>query len=353
MDNTTEQNLAIAFELIENDRLNDAVALLEPMLEKDANNADVWWLYTHAVSDPVKARNALNNVLRLDPNYPGASDLSKSFDMKYPATAATSIKSLSPSSLPRSAEILPDVEPEDDVSDLFEDDLFEDMDEEETPATTPPRRRRFLIPLVAALAIVVLVVALVVINPFKRTAPPPTATVGAQVAAATSTTEIIVPPTNEATEVPTDEPTPTQEVVSVPTEPEPTATETEAVVAATEAVTSEATTNPATPDFSSLNTALSAYDVPEGGIEIATTSLGETLVVTVCGDRSALADVMSIVANESVSLGDSIDGVGVSIGDCTTPSTMRVIGAALDDVAAYVSGTLSRQDFQKLWRPVG
>jgi hypothetical protein len=352
MDNTTEQNLALAFELIENDRLNDAVIVLEPMLERETNNADVWWLYAHAVSDPNKARNALNNVLRLDPNYPGATDLAKSLDTKYPAPAATTIKSLSPTPASSAPDILPDIEPEDDVSDLFEDDIFEDEEAVVLVGTTASRRR-FLVPLAAALIVVVLVIALIIINPFKGAAPIPTATTGAQVAVATSTGELIVPPTEVTTETPTDEPIPTQEVESVPTEPEPTATETEEVVTATEVVTSEATTSPDTLDFSSLSSALSDYNVPEDGIEVMTTDLGDTLVVTVCGDRSALADVMDIVVNESVAFGDSVDGIGVSIGDCASPSTMRVIGATMNDVAAYTAGTLSMQEFKRLWRPIG
>ena len=70
-----DQSLTHVYTLIEAGKLSEARVVLEPMLEKDADNADVWWVYVHAVEDPADAQTALNNVLRLDPDYPGANKL--------------------------------------------------------------------------------------------------------------------------------------------------------------------------------------------------------------------------------------------------------------------------------------
>ncbi|MBZ0304653.1 MAG: hypothetical protein K8I82_01170, partial [Anaerolineae bacterium] len=77
MNDTTEQVLDRAFELIEDGRLEDAQRLLKPLIDADRNNPDVWWLYAHAVTDPEAAQIALQNVLRLDKDYPEAQTLLK------------------------------------------------------------------------------------------------------------------------------------------------------------------------------------------------------------------------------------------------------------------------------------
>src|SRR5262245_41963233 len=64
-----------AYELIEVDQLDEARAILEPIVTSEQNNADAWWLYAHSVYDPEEARRALQNVLRIDPDYPEASSL--------------------------------------------------------------------------------------------------------------------------------------------------------------------------------------------------------------------------------------------------------------------------------------
>src|SRR5690606_33000385 len=85
MGESTERVLAQAYELIESERLAEAEALLKPIVAAEPDNADAWWLYAHAVTDPGEARLALNNVLRIDPGYPGADDLLDSLEAEYPA----------------------------------------------------------------------------------------------------------------------------------------------------------------------------------------------------------------------------------------------------------------------------
>jgi hypothetical protein len=75
MNDATEQQLMRAYELIEAGNLEQAKTLLMPVLASDKNNADAWWIYAHAVSDPQTAKEALDNVLRIDRDYPGAREL--------------------------------------------------------------------------------------------------------------------------------------------------------------------------------------------------------------------------------------------------------------------------------------
>ncbi len=75
MNDATESQLMRAYELIEAGRLDEARSILSPILAANKNNPDAWWIYSHAVTDPLAAKDALDNVLRLDPQYPGAREL--------------------------------------------------------------------------------------------------------------------------------------------------------------------------------------------------------------------------------------------------------------------------------------
>src|SRR5262245_25579133 len=88
MQDAISDALSKAYDLIEEDKLDEARAILEPLTVSQADNPDVWWVYAHAVSDPEAARKALQNVLRLDENYPEAAALMRSLDAEYPSPAA-------------------------------------------------------------------------------------------------------------------------------------------------------------------------------------------------------------------------------------------------------------------------
>lgn len=87
MSDTTEYVLAKAFDLIEAERLTEAQQLLKPLIESDRNDADVWWLYAHAVTDPETAHIALQNVLRIDKDYPEAKSLLQTLETNLPTDA--------------------------------------------------------------------------------------------------------------------------------------------------------------------------------------------------------------------------------------------------------------------------
>ena len=75
MSDTTNARLRQAYTLIENDEHDRAQEILAPLLEDDANNAHLWWVYTHAARDTAIGQAALERVLALDPKYPGAREL--------------------------------------------------------------------------------------------------------------------------------------------------------------------------------------------------------------------------------------------------------------------------------------
>ncbi len=77
MSNAKSTALQNAHELIERGELEAAQELLVPLLESDADNAGVWWVYAHAVRDISIGQAALRRVLELDPLYPGARELAQ------------------------------------------------------------------------------------------------------------------------------------------------------------------------------------------------------------------------------------------------------------------------------------
>src|SRR5579871_4409326 len=70
-----DAQLSRAHAFVEDGKLDEARAILEPIIASDRNNADAWWIYAHAVATPEEGINALRNVLRIAPNYPGAAEL--------------------------------------------------------------------------------------------------------------------------------------------------------------------------------------------------------------------------------------------------------------------------------------
>ncbi len=66
---TTQQQLQQALELIRAGRKEEAYKILNPLLQADPNNFNAWWLMANTVTDPQYVRMALDNVVRLRPDY--------------------------------------------------------------------------------------------------------------------------------------------------------------------------------------------------------------------------------------------------------------------------------------------
>ncbi len=70
----TRKQLQQAYEFIKAGQREQAGALLVSILKQDRNNADAWWLLANASNDSDRARQALENVLRLRPDDVRARD---------------------------------------------------------------------------------------------------------------------------------------------------------------------------------------------------------------------------------------------------------------------------------------
>ncbi len=156
----TKSALSRAFELVENGDYEEARAILDPILDADKNNADAWWIYAHAATDPDEGREALENVLRINPTYPGAAELIAIARERY-EPAAEPAEVVPPPPAPAVPPSLPEAE-------------FPDMEPvataspavatQETPAVqVPPARRSSIVPLVAIAAVVVIVIILLIL----------------------------------------------------------------------------------------------------------------------------------------------------------------------------------------------
>lgn len=84
MAQNTRQELGRAFELIKQDKVNEAVQILKPITEAEPDNADAWWLLANASAEARDARRALIQVLRINPSYPKARSLLDQLNERFP-----------------------------------------------------------------------------------------------------------------------------------------------------------------------------------------------------------------------------------------------------------------------------
>jgi len=88
MTDATRSQLQQAYRLIQQEELDKAIAILKPIVASQPNNADAWWLMANAVSEPEDARNALQNVLRLNPSNTQAKELLDQLNEQFPELAS-------------------------------------------------------------------------------------------------------------------------------------------------------------------------------------------------------------------------------------------------------------------------
>jgi hypothetical protein len=349
-----------AYELIEADRLDEAQNLLKPILDNDPDNADAWWLYAHAVTDPDSARTALNNVTRLEPGYPGASDLLETLDEKYPASKPTisRIERLEPV---RPAPSMPSTLP--GLSDSDQEPDFGELDEEQEsaqPKATVPNRRPLLLLLGALLLIVLVIGAILLLNPFKP-ASAETPTPGSQLAADNLTPTVDISATSAGAQtVPTELPTltisTTEQVNAETPTTEPATPEQLITSQPSESGTSVPETTSDT--FSTLLPAFSQFTLPDNSISVQQTDMGQTLLVSVCTAagaslRATLPQVMDVAARQAGGLAGQIDAIGTRLVDCQNNNTpLRTIAVSSADAQAYASGSLTEEAFQSRWKAI-
>lgn len=324
MSNPTNAILQNAFELIENNELEDAQNILEPLLETDSNNPAVWWVYAHALQDPEEGMKAIDKVVQLDPTYPGASELKSS--LKAP------------------------ISEHGDAVDEWDDLAFTSDDTASDSLTGGRSPIRSL--LIAILVIVIVVGIFAVLSgALGGSSQQPTQVAAQSTVIPTVNIQIVtnVSATEMSTEVAT-QITPTQEVATVlptdkPTEVVPTATPT---VAPTQ-----------TPSFLSLFVeSLSAYEVSETDIETRETLLGTTLDISVCAAAGAessltLNSVMGVLVELASDAPEDVEAFAVTLVDCNNEqSATRTIGVERSFVQSFSDEEIALKDFQREWKPL-
>lgn len=84
---STRDDLEFAYKLIKRNKTQDALDLLRPIVALEPENIHAWWLLAYAATDPREAREALIQVLRLDPDYvnaPKAREMLTQLNQQYP-----------------------------------------------------------------------------------------------------------------------------------------------------------------------------------------------------------------------------------------------------------------------------
>jgi hypothetical protein len=340
-----DEALNKAFELIETDHLDEARAILKPILDTEKDNPDVWWLYAHAVTDPETARLALNNVQRLDPNYLNTGDLIYALENRPVRGATTDMSDKEPSFLPPVPSTLPDMPQAGKKTDEGESEW--DAFDEEDDSVPIYRRPAFL--LVVGFLIFLVIAAVVILKPQAETPN------GVETVVPTDASSIAeIPTVVFETLVPTDASSiaqvPTVENI-VPTGEVPTLEPASTTIPAVEMTPSSSGS------FDNILSALSAFQLPDQPITTETTSLGNTLVISVCTEagaklRQTLPMVIDALTTQSQSLSTDLNGTGIRMVDCASNTTLLMIGVSADDTRAYTQGNLDKEAFQAKWQPL-
>ncbi len=360
MSDSTSGILQKAYELIENDDLEQARALLTPLLETDAENPSLWWVYSHALRDRSIGQLALDRVIALDPAYPGAAELK--------------------------ADVLEVQEQEDDLLGLEVEgeaaaqssadesiDDWEDLQPVMDDAGESARGRQGFVLLVVVLLIFATGAALIASGAVD---------LGELLSGILPTSEpsviVVEGPTDELAGVLVTEPTaePTAEV-----EPEPSATSaeeqftpaaTDVAVAETEAEPTAEASEPVSTEVVSTEVAatdesvaifvrdlaenIEEFELNRDSSGIETTLLGETLILHVCATpgrefNERLIRVMNAVVEFAEEMPESIDAVATGLLNCSDEdAALRVIGVARSVVMEHAAEEIDAKEFQRAWQ---
>lgn len=343
MSDKTSETLQEAFELIEKDQLAEARELLQPLSTSEANNPAFWWVYAHAVDSEEEGIGALDKVVKLDPTYPGATELKK-------ILTATEEKQ----------------EPISDTVDDWDDTVFEP----DADSLTQAEKKgggifRFALVGIVVIAIIGIIFVLlsnggdspVVPTEVANNTQVPTANAQVQTSASPTEAEIVPSITPEILDTPSD----VEDSTEIPTE---TQVEIESSVTPeinnTLVPTQASTVNPTElPEYSnSLVAQLSQFNVTNDDINAETTLLGETIQVEVCalpGAESSirLNETMDAFISSSSMLPATTEAVAVILVNCDDENVMsRTIGVTKDVLESVANGEIEIKDFQRMWQPL-
>lgn len=302
MSQSTTDVVERAYHLVEEGHLIDARRLLEDWLEDNHDDADAWWVYSHAVEDVDAAKNALNNVLRLDPDYPGADDLMEQLrEVEAQQTTEGSESNVTDESL--------SLEDEGDVA------LRTNKDEK---AGDDGLVRWLLIG--GIVGVLILVGGFILLSALGNQGEDDDA----------SATAVFQQAQAEATA----ETTPDQPG-NIPTATNADNTEPDDLDQALRS------------DFTLVDTSPLAAT--------SQTQLGQTRIASVCAEDTTnfldtVTQVMQIAAEYHDNLSQTVDAFGVAIFNCDTNTQLNTIGVTVRDLSELQSDELTQETFRGRWR---
>ena len=386
MSGTSVQILAQAHAFIEAGNLEDAENLIRSLLEQEPDNTDAWWLLAHSVRDAGAARQALDEVLRLDPNDQQARSLLSALDDRFPSDLPAESGPGLRLSRPRfSRPRMPSL------------NLPGGLDDYSTP--------------VSYLVLVILLIAggWLVLRYFgielnlttPTAAAPQTEVVRTVVTSATATADPSNPTVGDGTAPSTTgelTPGPATQETGIQAEAVSAESTVEAGVAGDEsgALSTPAPISPAPalPDDEEGGTATPAplpsvtplpvptYPYPlqtdpqlfaslyrsayaEAGLQLAATApllegsqFGSAALASVClngsiGLRETINEAMAVMAGFAAQLENSAPALGVKVLDCEKDGrALRIVAAPVQSALEWGEGTLSLLEFQASWEAV-
>ncbi len=408
MSDTSNTVLQRAYTLIENDEPEKAQEILAPLLQEDANNAHLWWVYTHAVNDASIGQAALERVLELDPQYPGARELkaevleaqSKDPDLvAFETDEASAEYTASPIEVDNWEDLQPAGEPQVDrdssrarlfiaaavliiaiaggafiLSGAIDlDALLADM------APSPAPRVIVVSDSANELTTAEPEVQATAAREATAEAVEPIAGAGGPESAATDHTEAgdPEPAATDRTETGEPEPAATDHTeagdpepaatdrteTGATTQPESTSSETdEATAVATEQATARPTISPGSTRVTRF-VSMVADEIADFLIDRSTsgtlpTNLGNTLVFIACAVpgpefNARLEKVLTTIVDLANRLPEEIEAVAAGLLNCDDDeASMRIVGVSRETVEAFANEEIRAKEFQRTWQPL-
>jgi hypothetical protein len=331
-----------AYGLIEKGQLSEARTLLDSLMPEHENNPDVWWLMANAAEDSNEGRLALDKVIALNPDYPGAKDLLKE------ATQNTS-------------------------------DQPTNKDNKQSKIPTQ------LLALIILLLVGIGVILFLLLN--SNTTPPqvadnPTVTNGvdgslvdvSETPFDVSATSIDVVPFDDITATndgagggdatpitetnETIEPTPTPEVLEeTPTNEQgldATPTNEEPIIEFTAQNVPDSSPAPENPISENSLAFLDAFNTPDNGVSLENSTLKVALCAIVGTEAgNAIRDLILSIATNNTSIDVSVNMVEISIVDCfDTGNEQRAVSVPMDSIRAYANNVIDLQTLQQAILPI-
>lgn len=385
MSDSTNAILQRAYELIEDGALELAQETLSPLLESDADNPTLWWVYSHAVRDPSIGRAALDRVLELDSTYPGARELNTD------VLAAQS----PPAELVDAADSDGSIAQSQSDFDIDDWEALQPLVTEE-PAAKKSRLAYFVV--LVVLGIFVAGAALVATGALdfsavlSRLLPSPEAAAivvaaptGAANAtvAAESTDGAVATSMVEATEatgaetaIPGDSATELQPTSALTLEATAAATEEATVIApgdgaadtstqaapVTDAVEPDVTPSEVDPAVLALvdavAQAISEFSIDPRSSDVLASELGSTLIIQVCAVpgrefNARLNLVMDALVGAVAQIPSDIEAVAAGLLNCDDPeAVLRIIAVPVSVIQRFAAEEIEAKDFQRAWQPL-